>query len=161
VNGDNVRFASPEHRAKIEAFLAAEAALPLENRNVICNGSYHHDQLRARMVRIDWVVVPSIWWEIFCLVISEAWSFGRPVIASDLGGPAERVRAGTDGLLFEPGDAGALAAVMHRACTEDGLWDGLAQGITPPPGRAAMVQGYLDVYGRHLGCSGPTALALA
>ena len=35
---------------------------------------------------IDWVLVPSTWWEIFGLVVSEAWMFGRPVIASDIAG---------------------------------------------------------------------------
>jgi glycosyltransferase involved in cell wall biosynthesis len=148
VNGDNINFASPERRAEIEAFFAAEAALPAAKRNVIVNGSYHHDQLRARMARVDWVVVPSIWWEIFCLVISEAWRFARPVIASNAGGPAERVTDGKDGLLFEMGDARALADTMHRACTEDGLWQGLVQGITQPAGREEMVAGFMDVYAR-------------
>lgn len=146
VNGDNIHFASPERRAEIEAFFAAEAERPATERNVIVNGSYHHDQLRARMARVDWVVVPSTWWEIFCLVISEAWSFGRPVIASNAGGPAERVTDGKDGLLFELGDARSLADTMLRACTEEGLWQRLARGIKPPPNREEMVQGYLDVY---------------
>lgn len=148
VNGDNIHFATPECRAEIEAFFAAEAELPAAKRNVIVNGAYHHEQLRARMARVDWVVVPSIWWEIFCLVISEAWSFGRPVIASNAGGPAERITDGRDGLLFELGDARALADAMYRACTEEGLWKRLAQGITPPPSREDMVAGYLDVYAR-------------
>jgi glycosyltransferase involved in cell wall biosynthesis len=147
INGDNLHFASPARRAEIETFLAAEEALPLAERNVVFNGSYHHDQLRARMARVDWVVVPSVWWEIFCLVISEAWSFGRPVIASNAGGPAERVRDGVDGLLFELGDARALADAMHRACSEDGLWDSLAQGISPPASRDDMVAGFLGFYG--------------
>jgi glycosyltransferase involved in cell wall biosynthesis len=146
VNGDNIDFASLERRAEIEAFFEAEAELPAGERNVVFSGSYHHDQLRARMARVDWVVVPSIWWEIFCLVISEAWSFGRPVIASNVGGPAERVTEGVDGLLFELGDARALADTMYRACTEEGLWERLSQGITPPPSRETMVAGYLDVY---------------
>lgn len=146
VNGDNIHFASPECRAEIEAFLAAEAALPAGERIVSFNGAYHPDQLRARMARVDWVVVPSVWWEIFCLVISEAWSFGRPVIASNVGGPAERITEGQDGLLFELGDARALADTMLRACTEEGLWKALAQGITPPPRREEMVQGFLAVY---------------
>ncbi len=146
VNGDNLHFATPEWRAEVEAFLAAEEILPLSKRNVVFNGAYHHGQLRARMARVDWVVVPSVWWEIFCLVISEAWAFGRPVIASNEGGPAERVTHGKDGLLFELGDARALAETIRRACTEDGLWQSLAAGITPPPGRAEMVQGYLNVY---------------
>lgn len=146
INGDNIQFATPARRKEIEDFLAAEDALPLVERNVIFNGSYHHDQLRERMARVDWVVVPSVWWEIFCLVISEAWSFGRPVIASNVGGPAERIADGVDGLLFEMGDVRALAETMRRACTEEGLWDNLAAGITQPASRAEMVAGFCEVY---------------
>jgi glycosyltransferase involved in cell wall biosynthesis len=146
INGDNIQFATPQLRAGIEAFLAAEAARPAAERNVVFNGSYHPDQLGARMGRVDWVVVPSLWWEIFCLVISEAWRFGRPVIASNAGGPAERMTHEGDGLLFELGDARALAEAMRRACTQEGLWDRLAAGIKPPPGREEMLEGYLSVY---------------
>jgi glycosyltransferase involved in cell wall biosynthesis len=146
LNGDNIQFASPKRREEIEAFLAEEEELPMEMRNVIFNGSYHHDQLQSRMERVDWVIVPSVWWEIFCLVISEAWTFGRPVIASNVGGPAERITDGVDGLLFNMGDARALAEAIKRAATEEGLWDTLASGITPPPSRAEMVEGFLRVY---------------
>jgi glycosyltransferase involved in cell wall biosynthesis len=113
---------------------------------VVFNGSYHHEQLASRMTRIDWCIVPSVWWEIFCLVISEAWSFGRPVIASNAGGPAERITHEVDGLLFALGDARALAETMRRAMTEEGLWEKLAAGIKPPPSRVAMVEGFLEVY---------------
>lgn len=146
INGDNIQFATPARRAEIEAFLAEEEKLPLAGRRVVFNGSYHPSQLEGRMERVDWVIVPSVWWEIFCLVISEAWSFGRPVIASKVGGPAERITNGVDGLLFTMGDARALAETMHRACTEDGLWDKLAAGIKPPPDRTEMVNGYMRVY---------------
>jgi glycosyltransferase involved in cell wall biosynthesis len=61
------------------------------------------------MSLVDWVVVPSTWWEIFGLVVSEAWMFGRPVIASDIGGLAERVEHEKNGLLFAPGSAVDLA----------------------------------------------------
>ena len=39
------------------------------------NGGYGRDQIEARMKAIDWVVVPSTWWEVFGLVASEAWMF--------------------------------------------------------------------------------------
>jgi glycosyltransferase involved in cell wall biosynthesis len=146
INGDNLGFASDEKRLAIEAFQKAEAMRPAAGRNVIFNGSYQRAQVAARMARVDWCVVPSIWWEIFCLVISEAWACGRPVIASNAGGPAERIADGVDGLLFELGDARALAAAMHRACTEDGLWQRLAAAITPPPGCEAMADEFLAIY---------------
>ena len=56
------------------------------------------------MAEIDWVVVPSIWWENSPLVIQEAFLHGRPVICSDIGGMAEKVRHGVDGLHFRVGD---------------------------------------------------------
>ena len=146
INGDNIQFASPKRRAEFEAFFAEELKRPAAERNVVFNGSYHHDQMASRMGRIDWCIVPSVWWEIFCLVISEAWSFGRPVIASNVGGPAERITDGVDGLLFEMGDARALAETMRRACTEEGLWEHLAGGISAPSGRDVMVEGFLRVY---------------
>src|SRR6202000_557105 len=115
--------ASEARRTEIEAFMAREAERPLAEQRVRFNGSYQAEQIGERMGRVDWCIVPSVWWEIFCLVISEAWMFKRPVIASNVGGPAERVTDGKDGLLFELGDARALADAMYRACTEDGLWD--------------------------------------
>lgn len=146
INGDNIQFASAPWREAFEVFVAEEAKRKLAERNVIFNGAYHHDQLASRMARIDWCVVPSVWWEIFCLVISEAWRFGRPVIASDVGGLAERITDGGDGLLFALGDARALAETMRRACSEEGLWERLAAGISAPPGRDVMVDGFLEVY---------------
>ena len=52
------------------------------------------------MSSVDWVVVPSIWWENSPLVIQEAFMHGRPVICSDIGGMAEKVNDGVDGLHF-------------------------------------------------------------
>ena len=147
LNGANLRYASPPIRAEIEAFLEAEAARPLDQRIVVDNGSYHVDLLRTRMSRVDWCIVPSIWWEIFGLVISEAWMFGRPVICSNVGGMAERNQHDVWALLFEMGDHRALAETMRRACTEPGLWDRLAAALPEPPAREAMVEGYLQVYG--------------
>lgn len=146
INGDNLRFATPAIRQEIETFLAAEAKLPATERLVAHNGSYHVDQLHTRMARIDWCIVPSIWWEIFGLVISEAWMFGKPVICSNVGGMAERVSDEVDGLHFEMGDPRSLAAVMRRVCTEDGLWQRLHDALPQPPTREEMADGYLQLY---------------
>lgn len=146
INGDNLRYASEERRKEVEAFLAAEAELPFAEQIVTFNGSYHVDELAQRMARIDWCVVPSTWWEIFGLVISEAWMFKRPVIASNVGGPKERIRHDTDGLLFAVADVRALAETIRRACTEEGLWERLVGNIQPPASRDVMVAGYLEAY---------------
>jgi glycosyltransferase involved in cell wall biosynthesis len=146
LNGANIHFATPAMRTEVETFLAAEAMLPADQQIVFDNGSYHVDQLTARMGRVDWCIVPSVWWEIFGLVISEAWMFGKPVICSDVGGMKERVADGVDGLHFGMGDPQALAACIHRAATEEGLWQSLHDNLPEPPARDAMGDNYLRLY---------------
>jgi glycosyltransferase involved in cell wall biosynthesis len=146
LNGDNLQFASEKRRAEIEAFLAKENELPVGERIVFFNGSYSVDQLPQRMARIDWCVVRSVWWEIFGLVISEAWMFKRPVIASNVGGPAERITHQKDGLLFNVADPVSLAQTIRRACTEKGLWGRLAAGIANPCSEEVMSNEFLYVY---------------
>lgn len=146
INGDNLKYASAARRTEIEAFMQEEEARSFEERLVFFNGSYHTDQLRHRMARVDWCLVPSTWWEIFGLVISEAWMFKRPIIASNVGGPAERIRHEVDGLLFDVGDARSLALAIRRACTEEGLWEKLREGIRTPVGRDVMSEGYVSIY---------------
>lgn len=60
------------------------------------------------------LVMPSEWYEPCGLAAWEAFAFGRPVIASRIGGIPEHVRDGETGLLFEPGNAEDLAARIAR-----------------------------------------------
>jgi glycosyltransferase involved in cell wall biosynthesis len=98
------------------------------------------------MARVDWCIVPSVWWEAFGLVVSEAWMFKRPVIASDVGALAERISHEVDGLLFDVASASSLANTIRRACTEEGLWGRLVQGIRTPSTEKTMVENFLSVY---------------
>jgi glycosyltransferase involved in cell wall biosynthesis len=147
INGDNLRFASDARRLEFEQFLTEESRRPIDEQVVIYNGSYSVDQLPQRMSRIDWCLVPSTWWEIFGLVISEAWMFKRPVIASNAGGPAERIVHEKNGLHFELGSPAALAETLVRACTEKGLWEKLVKGIEEPASDQVMTSAYLSIYG--------------
>lgn len=61
------------------------------------------------------LIVPSVCQETFGLVIIEAFACGLPVIASRIGAFPELVEDGVTGLLFEPGNAGALAAILAWA----------------------------------------------
>ena len=85
-----------------EVVLAASKVLRLHGARAA------HD-VRAAMLEAAYVVVPSICYEVFPLVVVEAFASGAPVIASRLGGLAELVEDGRTGLLFTPGDAGDLA----------------------------------------------------
>lgn len=95
-------------------------------------GGYRRADMPRLIADADWVVFPSEWWENAPLVINEAFAHGRPVVCSALGGAAELVQDGRNGLHFPVGDGRALAATMRRAIEENGLWEQLAAGIVPP-----------------------------
>jgi glycosyltransferase involved in cell wall biosynthesis len=60
------------------------------------------------------LVVPSVWFEGFPLVLCEAFAFGVPVAASRLGTFEELVETRGAGHLFAPGDPEALRQTVSR-----------------------------------------------
>ena len=85
VAGSRVRFLGPQPRERIlELFRAADASLLSSS------------------------------WENFPHTVVESLAVGTPVIATRVGGVAEVVQDGENGLLVESGDAGALADAIRR-----------------------------------------------
>jgi glycosyltransferase involved in cell wall biosynthesis len=122
------------HGAYVEYFAETYGRELLElveemSGNVTYAGAYDHDDLPRLMRDVDWVVLPSRWWENSPLVIQEAFMHGRPVICSGIGGLAEKVHDEVNGLHFAVGDPESLAATIERAVTEQGLWKRLQEGI--------------------------------
>jgi glycosyltransferase involved in cell wall biosynthesis len=109
-------------------------------------GRYDHDDLPSLMQDLDWVVVPSIWWENSPLVIQEAFMHGRPVICSDVGGMAEKVDHGVDGLHFRAGDPRSLAETLKVAVTDPSLARRLRNGISPIFDMEEHVQNLTQIY---------------
>ena len=70
------------------------------------------------LAETDALIVPSIWFENSPITIHEAFLAQVPVITSNFGGMADLVHDGKNGLLFEVGDAGSLAACLQR-CVDD------------------------------------------
>jgi glycosyltransferase involved in cell wall biosynthesis len=117
-------------------------------------GPYEREDLGTLMARIDWVVVPSTWWENAPLVILEAFRHRRPVICSDIGGMAEMVEDGVSGLHFAAGNPHALAVVMRRALTEPGLWDRLVGQSPRVPALKGALARHIALYNTLLANSG-------
>ncbi|WP_142858436.1 glycosyltransferase family 4 protein [Salinigranum halophilum] len=81
--------------------------------NVRYHGYVTSDRLHELRVSSHAAVVPSLWMENSPLVIYESLASGLPVIGSDMGGIPELVEHGERGLLFEAGDATALAQCVR------------------------------------------------
>ena len=84
------------------------------------------------LAQVDVVVVPSLWYETFSLIVREAFAAGVPVVVSDLGALAEAVRDGVDGLRVPPGDVEAWRAALHRLLSSPELRAKLRTNIRPP-----------------------------
>lgn len=95
--------------------------------NIELAGHKEHKEVIEIMRRGRFVILPSLCYESFPLVIMEAYACGKPVVASRIGALAELVEDGKTGLLFEPGNARDLAAKMrwlyeHKdTCVEMGM----------------------------------------
>jgi glycosyltransferase involved in cell wall biosynthesis len=125
LHGANLDLQPDDFQAEFRELLAAT------DGKVTFAGRYEHTDLSRLMAELDWVVVPSIWWENSPLVIQEAFLHGRPVICSDIGGMAEKVAHDVDGLHFRAGDPHALAAVLREAVADPRLARRLRAGIQP------------------------------
>lgn len=77
--------------------------------NIELIGMKDHSECIGLIKDSKFLILPSIWYEFFPMVVLEAFACGKPVIASRLGSMAELIEEGKTGLLFEPGDPKNLA----------------------------------------------------
>ena len=91
---------------------ALAAKLPGSMRLV---GSMARAEARRAMAGAVAVVVPSICYETFSIIVAEAFAAGTPVIASRIGTLAEIVEDGHTGWLVDPGNPADLAAAIDQA----------------------------------------------
>lgn len=89
--------------------------------NVQLKGLITDDDKPKVFDEMDALIVPSICFETFSLVIREAFMAGVPVICSDIGAMKESVRDGRDGLHFRVGNPDDLRRVIQY-CIESPSW---------------------------------------
>jgi glycosyltransferase involved in cell wall biosynthesis len=94
-------------RAELEALIAETGT------DVTMLGWRAHDEVLKELRAARALVVPSIWAEVFALVICEAFAAGVPVIGSDIGGNSDLL-AEERGYLFPPQDARRLSVLLRH-----------------------------------------------
>lgn len=83
-------------------------------------GPLSRERVAKLMAAADVFVLPSVV-EAFPLTALEAMAIGAPVVCPRAGGMPEIVVDGVNGLMFPPGDEGALAEVVLRVLEDDRL----------------------------------------
>ena len=114
-----VRLAAPDARAVVagrgsylQELHATARALGVDD---ICDfpGFVPDEELKALLHRATVAVIPSLY-EPFGIVALEAMAAGAPVVAAAAGGLIEVIDGTGAGLLYPPGDAGALSGTLRR-----------------------------------------------
>lgn len=100
--------------------------------------------------RMDAFVLPSLFGEGLPMVILEAMALGTPVISAEVEGVNQAIRGGTDGLIFRPGDANALADCVVDLIEKRYDWQALRQSALDRQrtqfSDVSMAHGVAEVY---------------
>lgn len=128
-----------------EGFLAQ---LEEAGSNVRFNGPYDRQRVDRLMQSVNAIIVPSVWWENSPVVIQEALRNKRPVLCSDIGGMAEKVRNGIDGFHFAAGNPIALATLVRRLAEDRMLLTNLTTKLSGKPDLVSGLNEYVELYSR-------------
>ena len=110
-------------------------------------GPYSPADLPAVHAEIDVLVTPSLWHEVYGIVVDEALALGTPAIVSDRGGMPELVRDGVNGFITRAGDVGALARVLADLAGSRDTLARLRQGVGVPfttEDNAKVIEGFCE-----------------
>lgn len=113
---------------------------------VAMRGAYDNAQVHSLMQECHAVLVPSIWWENSPLVIQEAFASGRPVICSDIGGMAEKVRDHVDGFHFRAASPHELADLLENLALHPERLRQAQANVRRPPGISETTSRVMEIY---------------
>jgi glycosyltransferase involved in cell wall biosynthesis len=135
------------------------ARLAKAGRNVRFQGPYDNNRVDALMRAVDLVLIPSIWWENSPVVIQECLRNRRPIICSNIGGMAEKVRPGLDGWHFQVGSAYDLSTQLRELFNDRSRLTGLSETMQVPAAPQGMVERHIALYRALLPMPEPVAVA--
>lgn len=99
------------------------------DRRIEFCGIYSEEDVGDIFSNVDVVITPSLVYENYPLVLHEALACNTPVVASNIGGMAEKVKDGINGFTFPVGNAGALHAVMMQIVVNPTILNTLKERI--------------------------------
>lgn len=83
--------------------------------NVEYLGYQHWNNLKEYLINASFIIVPSECYENNPMTIIESYSFGKPIIGSNIGGIPEIVLHGKTGYIFEPKNVNHLSSTLRTA----------------------------------------------
>ncbi|WP_027004927.1 glycosyltransferase [Conexibacter woesei] len=120
----------------------------LDRRGLVeLHGKFEPTELPDLLARVDAAALPSLWWDCAPLVAGECLAARVPLLSPRMGGLADAIEDGVDGLAFDGGDQAQLTVALERLAGEAGLLERLQSNIAAPRGFAAYVDELEAYYG--------------
>lgn len=146
-----------DHTNQPQAFQAEFlGSIERAGSNVAFHGAYANSDVDDLMAEVDIVLVPSIWWENSPVVIQEAFRNGRPVVCSNIGGMAEKIMPGVDGMHFQVGNPRSLVNVLKGLAAKPELMDELRSSVGGRQRHRDPLAEHLSLY-RNLSAAAPNS----
>ncbi|MCD7819994.1 MAG: glycosyltransferase family 4 protein, partial [Lachnospiraceae bacterium] len=98
----------------------------LENK-IVFTGFLHGKELEMLISQATCIICPAIWYENMPNTVIEAYAYGKPVIASNIGSLAEIVEDGKTGYLFETKNAKDLSEKCMKLVNNPALCRALGE----------------------------------
>jgi len=118
--GPALEFGEPVGHSTYQTQLSTYVDNHRLEKHVVFTGAVHIDKLKEYYATCDVVVLPSLF-ETSPSVIKEAMSFGKPVVASNVGDISECVSDSISGFLVRPGDVEDLVNRLVLLASDEGL----------------------------------------
>ena len=139
-----LRIFGPGHQHA--AYLEECRKLAERSSNISILGPRPSHEIPTLYRDIDLLCVPSIWNECCPLTIQEAQMAGVPCVVSGMGGMAELIRDGVDGLHAKPGDVSDWTRALNRLLDEPELRASLAANRPKVPDLSEHVERLREIY---------------
>lgn len=91
------------------------------DKRIVFLGRLSPNDTKKAYLNARLVVVPSLWHEVMNTVICEAQSYGRPVVATALGGNPDLIRDGETGFIYNPSNPNTLSHKMALLLEDNGV----------------------------------------
>lgn len=135
-------FGSEQQQASYTALLKKRA----EGHAVSFHGTFPSERIPEVFAGLDFLVIPSRWYENSPLVLLGALASHTPVVASDVEGMAEFIEHGKDGLLFHRGSTDDLERIMGGLVTDPAAARAMSASTEYPRSTRTMTEELVAIY---------------
>ncbi len=121
--GSNNTFLKIYGSGPDDSYVSSLMTMAKKDRRIEFCDVFQEDRVGEILSHVDVVITPSLWYENYPLVLHEALACNVPVIATDIGGMAEKIKDGVNGFLFRLAESQHLKEVLQMIADNPPILD--------------------------------------